>query len=150
MTLKLWHCPLTASRLQGLARWSTPETFLLTLFEFLMILLPLICGHRSLFISQCQPWGGESKCFKGGHRYNRPDDRTVPRTQTKTNSVALSPQANYTDWATATCRRNLVPTFVDRGVWPGQRGESPTVVNVSLLDRVPRTLQALNSREHGA
>jgi hypothetical protein len=31
-------------------------------------------------------------------------------------SVALSPQANYTDWATATCRRNLVPTFVDRGV----------------------------------
>jgi hypothetical protein len=29
----------------------------------------------------------------------------------KTNSVALSPQANYTDRATATCRRNLVPTF---------------------------------------
>jgi hypothetical protein len=27
----------------------------------------------------------------------------------KTNSVALSPQAKYTDWATATCRRNLVP-----------------------------------------
>jgi hypothetical protein len=32
-----------------------------------------------------------------------------------TNSVALSPQANYTDWATATCRQNLVPTFMDRG-----------------------------------
>jgi hypothetical protein len=31
-----------------------------------------------------------------------------------TNSVALSPQENYTDCATATCRRNLVPTFVDR------------------------------------
>jgi hypothetical protein len=32
--------------------------------------------------------------------------------QTKqTNSVAFSPQANYTDWATATCRRNLVPTL---------------------------------------
>jgi hypothetical protein len=30
-----------------------------------------------------------------------------------TNSVAFSPRANYTDWATATCRRNLVPTFVD-------------------------------------
>jgi hypothetical protein len=29
-------------------------------------------------------------------------------------SVALSSQANYTDYATATCRRNLVPTFVDR------------------------------------
>jgi hypothetical protein len=32
----------------------------------------------------------------------------------KTNSVALSPRANYTDWATATCRRNLVSTFVDK------------------------------------
>jgi hypothetical protein len=32
------------------------------------------------------------------------------------NSVALSPQANYTDQATATCTRNLVPTFEDRGV----------------------------------
>jgi hypothetical protein len=39
-----------------------------------------------------------------------------------TYSVALSPLANYTDWATATCRRNLVPTFVDRGVLRGQRG----------------------------
>jgi hypothetical protein len=55
--------------------------------------------------------------------------------QKKTNSAALSPQANYTDWATATCRRSLVPTFVDRGVSRGQRGGSPTVVNVSFLDR---------------
>jgi hypothetical protein len=39
--------------------------------------------------------------------------------KTKTNSVALSPQANYTDWATATCRRSLVLTFVDRGVSGG-------------------------------
>jgi hypothetical protein len=45
----------------------------------------------------------------------------------QTNSVALSPQANYTNWATATCWRNLVPTFVDRGVSRGQRGGSPTV-----------------------
>jgi hypothetical protein len=36
---------------------------------------------------------------------------------------------------TATCRRNLVPTFVDRGVSRGQRGGSPTVVNLSFLDR---------------
>jgi hypothetical protein len=50
------------------------------------------------------------------------------------NSMALSPQANYTDWATATCRRNLVPTFADRGVSRGQRGGSPTVVNLSFLD----------------
>jgi hypothetical protein len=38
--------------------------------------------------------------------------------------VAFSPQANYTNWATATCRQNLVPTFVDRGVSRGQRGGS--------------------------
>jgi hypothetical protein len=51
------------------------------------------------------------------------------------NSVALSPQANYTDWATATYRRNLVPIFVYRGVSRCQRGGSPTVVNLSFLDR---------------
>jgi hypothetical protein len=52
-----------------------------------------------------------------------------------TNSVALSPQANYTDWAIATCLRNIVPTFVDKGVSCGQRGGTPTVVNLSFLDR---------------
>jgi hypothetical protein len=51
------------------------------------------------------------------------------------NSVAYSRQANYTDWATATCRRNLVPTFVDRGVSRDQRCGSPTVVNLSFLDQ---------------
>jgi hypothetical protein len=51
------------------------------------------------------------------------------------NSVVFSRQANYTDWATATSRRNLVPTFSDRGVSRGQRGGSPTVVNLSFLDR---------------
>jgi hypothetical protein len=55
--------------------------------------------------------------------------------QNKTNSVVLSPRANYTDWATATCWWNLVPTFADRGVSRGQRGGSPTVVNLSCLDR---------------
>jgi hypothetical protein len=53
----------------------------------------------------------------------------------KTNSVTFSPQANYTDCATATCWRNLVPTFAERGVSCGQRGGSPTVVNFSFLDR---------------
>jgi hypothetical protein len=53
-----------------------------------------------------------------------------------TNSVALIPQANYTDCATVTCRRNLVPTFVDRGVSRGQCSGSPTVVNISFLDRL--------------
>jgi hypothetical protein len=55
--------------------------------------------------------------------------------QQQTNSVALSLRANYTDWATATCRRNLVSTFVDSGVSRGQRGGSPMVVNLSFLDR---------------
>jgi hypothetical protein len=49
--------------------------------------------------------------------------------------MALSPQANYTDWATDTGQRNLVPTFVDRGVSRGQRGGSPTVANLSFIDR---------------
>jgi hypothetical protein len=57
------------------------------------------------------------------------------KTNKQTNSVALSPQANYTDWTTATCRQNLVPTFVDRGVSRGQRGGSPTAVKLSFLDR---------------
>jgi hypothetical protein len=52
----------------------------------------------------------------------------------QTNYLAPSPRGNYTDWASATCRRNLVPTFVDRGMSRGQRGGSPTVVKVSFLD----------------
>jgi hypothetical protein len=61
--------------------------------------------------------------------------QTNKQTNKQTNSVALSPQANYIDWAAATCWRNSVPTFVDRGVSHGQRGGSPTVVNLSFLDR---------------
>jgi hypothetical protein len=52
-----------------------------------------------------------------------------------TNSVAFSPRANYTDRASATCWRNLVPTFVDRGVSRGQRDASPKALNLSFLDR---------------
>jgi hypothetical protein len=55
--------------------------------------------------------------------------------QTKTNSVAFSPQVKYADCTTVTCRRNLVPTFADRGVSRGYRGGSPTAVNLSFLDR---------------
>jgi hypothetical protein len=54
--------------------------------------------------------------------------------ETKKNSVALSPQVNYTDLAAATCRRNLVPTFVDRRVSRGQRGGSPTVTSAITLE----------------
>jgi hypothetical protein len=58
-------------------------------------------------------------------------------------SVPLGQQANSTDWATATCRRNLVSTFVDWGVSRGQRG-SPTVVNLSFLDR---TIMCLHKKK---
>jgi hypothetical protein len=51
------------------------------------------------------------------------------------NSVAFSPQANYTDWSTAAGQQTLVPTFVDRGVSRGQHGGTPTAVNLSFLDR---------------
>jgi hypothetical protein len=50
------------------------------------------------------------------------------------NSVAFSLQANYTDWTTSIGRRILVETFVDRRVLRGQRGGTPTVVNLSFLD----------------
>jgi hypothetical protein len=49
--------------------------------------------------------------------------------------MAFSPQANYTDWSTSIGLRILMPTFVDRGMSRGQRGGSPTVVNLSFLDR---------------
>jgi hypothetical protein len=40
---------------------------------------------------------------------------------------------NYTDWTTATCRRYLVPTYVDRKVSRGQRGGSHTAFSLSFL-----------------
>jgi hypothetical protein len=52
----------------------------------------------------------------------------------KKNSVAFSPQVNYTDY-TATFWRNLVPTSAHRGVSRGQRGGSPMAVNLSFVDR---------------
>jgi hypothetical protein len=48
---------------------------------------------------------------------------------------SFSPQANLTDWATATGRLISVPTFVVRGVLCGQRGGAPVVVDISFLDR---------------
>jgi hypothetical protein len=41
----------------------------------------------------------------------------------------------YTGWATDTCRRNLVPTFVVIGLSRGQRGGFPAVVNLNFLDQ---------------
>jgi hypothetical protein len=53
----------------------------------------------------------------------------------QTNCVAFSPQSSHTDLSTATSRRILMPTFVDRGVSRGPLDGSPTVVNLSFLDR---------------
>jgi hypothetical protein len=53
----------------------------------------------------------------------------------KINSVACSPQANYTDRSTAAGRRILVPTSAD---WRGCRVmsvEVSTAVNLGFLDR---------------
>jgi hypothetical protein len=53
----------------------------------------------------------------------------------ETNFVAFSPQANYTDWSTATGRRILVPIFVDREVSSDRRGGLLTAANSGFLDR---------------
>jgi hypothetical protein len=70
------------------------------------------------------------------------------RPKTNKLSVALSPRANYTDRVTATCWRNLVPTFVDRRVLRGQRGRSPMVVNVSLSSAKTTLILTLISFYH--
>jgi hypothetical protein len=49
--------------------------------------------------------------------------------------MAFSPQANYTNWSTASGRQILEPTFVDRGVLRGQRSGSLTTVNLSFPDQ---------------
>jgi hypothetical protein len=52
----------------------------------------------------------------------------------KKNSVAFSTQANYTDRATAACRRILCQLLRIEGVaWSAQR--IPTAVNLGFLDR---------------
>jgi hypothetical protein len=58
-----------------------------------------------------------------------------PRRQQSSKNKLRSPQEKYTDSATATCLRHLVPTFVARGLSRGQLGGSLTVVNLSFLDR---------------
>jgi hypothetical protein len=50
-------------------------------------------------------------------------------------SVAFRPQANYTDWATATGRLILVITFANKGVSHGECGRIPTAVILSFLGR---------------
>jgi hypothetical protein len=61
---------------------------------------------------------------------------TNQQNKKQTNSLALSPQVNYTDWATAACRRYLMSTFADRWVSRGQRGGSPAVRWINLLSNL--------------
>jgi hypothetical protein len=56
-------------------------------------------------------------------------------TNKQTNTVAFSPQVNYSEWAIAIGRQILVQTFVDRGVSRGQRGGTSTAINLNVLDR---------------
>jgi hypothetical protein len=74
--------------------------------------------HNNLYShnSFCTRKGISSANLKRSWIVNNRRKWTVFASIKKKNSVALSPRANYTDWATATCRRNLVSTFVDRGV----------------------------------
>jgi hypothetical protein len=92
----------------------------------------LLLDNKPLHIDLCFPRGADNTT---GHHLATPSILTWSQKTKQTNSVALSLQANYTDWTTATCRQNLMPTFVDRGVSRGQRGGSPTVLNLSFLDR---------------
>jgi hypothetical protein len=67
------------------------------------------------------------------HRQNRINGQS--QALSKSSEPALSPQANYSDRRRPIVDEILVPTFVDRGVSRSQRGGSPTVVNLSFLDR---------------
>jgi hypothetical protein len=97
-------------------------------------------GGRSVGIVRLRT-KGHGVCFRWKHsgtpwKGDQPSSgRCLPTGQQKTNSVAFRPQANYRDWAATTCWRNLVPTFVDRGVSRDQPGGSPTVVNLNFIDR---------------
>jgi hypothetical protein len=59
--------------------------------------------------------------------------RVLRQITNKQNSVAFTPEANYTDSATATCRRNSESTFEDGGVSRGQRSGSPPRSLISVV-----------------
>jgi hypothetical protein len=90
----------------------------------------LFLVHRFL-----SPWWRRPQVPPKRRLLQEPHGVTTQTTPFFNKLLPLSPQANYTYWSTATCRRNLVPTFVVSLVSRGQRGGSPTVVNLSFLDR---------------
>jgi hypothetical protein len=66
----------------------------------------------------------------------------------KKNSVACSPQANYTNRATAAFRRSQCQLFPIGFTWSAQR--IPTVVNLSSLDRSRYSLEIAFNYSHEA
>jgi hypothetical protein len=93
---------------------------------YVYTLLPV----EALFITKAES-NGSKPLFSLGPWHNSVNPSLIFQEY----SVTFSPQAIYTDWATTTCWRILVPTFVDRGMSRGQRGGSLTVINLSFLDR---------------
>jgi hypothetical protein len=103
-------------------------------------------GEQDLHVFICEEAEGTSEVFilnlKVLAKNNIP---LVPRGSTgaaeyinhtkKETPRRFSLQANYTDGTTAAGRGILVPTFADRGVSRGQRGGTPTAVNLSFIDR---------------
>jgi hypothetical protein len=64
----------------------------------------------------------------------------------KLNSVAFSPQANYTDRATAACRRSQCQLLLIEGVaWSAQR--IPAAVNFGFLDRSRYAIPSKNNSQ---
>jgi hypothetical protein len=92
----------------------------------------------TLFLARrfLSPWWWR-KHFLRNFSFTRGTQRNIPEDGIPycVNSVALSPRVKSTDWATATCRRNLVPNFVDRGVSRGQGSGFSTVVKLTFLGR---------------
>jgi hypothetical protein len=58
---------------------------------------------------------GHGNCFLVLHYLGNDIETPFCIQQKKKNSVAFSPQANYNDRATATCRRKLVTNFAYSG-----------------------------------
>jgi hypothetical protein len=104
----------------AIASWDRDRRSRLSLPLLLLLLFLVSATERTVHrMSQTGQLAGERNTYLCNFTIN--------------NSVALSPQANYTDWSTATCRRNLVPTFVDRGGSRGQRGGSRYISFTYLL-----------------
>jgi hypothetical protein len=57
----------------------------------------------------------------------------TPLKKKKNKLRGRSPQANYTERATAACRRNRKPLRVEGVVWSAQR--IPTAINLGFLNR---------------